>query len=73
MARIQIKLDRKLIKYGIIVENFVHLIEMIGGFYHSIHTICFFLVIFFQERMLKSSFFKQIYSIIPDAYIDYVV
>ncbi|CDW73325.1 UNKNOWN [Stylonychia lemnae] len=61
MAQINIKLDRKTLKYVRQVESIFDVLESIGGFKESIFSIIFIMLIFFQERMFKGSFIKQLY------------
>ncbi|CDW79323.1 UNKNOWN [Stylonychia lemnae] len=63
MASIQIQLDRRNIQYGIVVDNLIVTLEKIGGFKGVIFSLGLICVRYFQERLFKSSFFKQIYQV----------
>ncbi|CDW88989.1 UNKNOWN [Stylonychia lemnae] len=62
VAAISIHLERKSIKYVRLVENVFDVLESIGGFKESIHSIILIMIIFFQERLFKGSFIKQLYQ-----------
>ena len=61
MASVVLKLDRVKYKYVRRVEHIFDVVEKIGGFKESLYAIIIFLVFFFQERLFKSAFFKEIY------------
>lgn len=60
-AEVQIRLDQKYTIYGRIADNVIKGLESIGGFFESLMHIGMLLVFFFQERLFKSSFIKQLY------------
>ncbi|CDW72606.1 UNKNOWN [Stylonychia lemnae] len=61
-ASIQVVLDKRTMKYVRQVENLFDVLESIGGFKESIFSIILILIIFFQERLFKASFIKQLYQ-----------
>jgi hypothetical protein len=46
-----------------VADNIFTGLESVGGFYESISHIGFLLVFFFQERLFKSSFLRQLYQV----------
>ncbi|CDW83701.1 UNKNOWN [Stylonychia lemnae] len=62
LASIQIILDNKSVKYVRLVESIFDVLESIGGFKESVFSIIFLIVAFFQERLFKGSFIKQLYQ-----------
>jgi hypothetical protein len=56
-------LDSKEITYGRVVDTIFSGLETVGGFYESISHIGLLLVFFFQERLFKSSFLRQLYQV----------
>lgn len=60
-ATIRLNLDKRSVKYGRLADNLISGLESIGGFIESMMHIGFLLVIFFQERLFKSSFMRHLY------------
>lgn len=54
-------MHKRSIKYVRIVESLFDVVESVGGFKESIHSIIFILIVFFQERLFKGAFLKQLY------------
>ncbi|TNV85024.1 hypothetical protein FGO68_gene16794 [Halteria grandinella] len=63
VAQLNLRLDQKYAIYGRVADNLISGLESIGGFYESMMHIGFLLVFFFQERLFKSSFLKQLYQV----------
>jgi hypothetical protein len=61
LAQVIVKLDQKLVIYGRLADTVFTGLESIGGFYESVSHIGLLLVFFFQERLFKSSFLRQLY------------
>jgi hypothetical protein len=62
-ASIDVKLGDKIVIYGRVADTIFSGLESIGGFFHSVTNIGFVLVFFFQERLFKSSFIRQLYQV----------
>ncbi|TNV74197.1 hypothetical protein FGO68_gene741 [Halteria grandinella] len=62
-AQVRLKLDQKMVIYGRVADTIFSGLEQIGGFMESLMHIGFLLVFFFQERLFKSSFIRQLYQI----------
>ncbi|TNV84725.1 hypothetical protein FGO68_gene11045 [Halteria grandinella] len=63
IVQVKIRMDQKRVIYGRVADTLFNGLEEIGGFYESIRHIGFLLVFFFQERLFKSSFLRQLYQI----------
>lgn len=63
MARIIVRLDQKSLIYGRVAETIINGLEAIGGFNESLMHIGILLVFFFQERLFKTSFLRQLYIV----------
>eukprot|EP00347_Sterkiella_histriomuscorum_P001486 403371850 len=63
LATIKIQLDRRNVQFGIIIDNLIVTLEKVGGFKGAMFSLGFLFVAYFQERLFKSSFFKQIYQV----------
>lgn len=61
MAAVKMRLDQKYVVYGRLADTIFSGLETIGGFYESLIHIGMVVVFFFQERLFKSSFLRQIY------------
>lgn len=66
MATVRVILDKKRVIYGRVADNLFSAMESVGGFHESLMHIGFMLVCFFQERLFKSSFLRQLYQIAAD-------
>jgi hypothetical protein len=62
-ASIVLALDKRSIYHGRIADNIVKGLESIGGFFESLMHIGLLLVFFFQERLFKSAFIRQLYQV----------
>lgn len=58
LASVEVRLDKKSVLYGRVADNVFTALESIGGFMESLMHIGTLVVIFFQERLFKSSFLK---------------
>lgn len=65
-ATLIVRLDNKSIVYGRLADTLFNALESIGGFYESIRHIGLLAVFFFQERLFKSSFIRQLYQVDPE-------
>ncbi|TNV83771.1 hypothetical protein FGO68_gene3547 [Halteria grandinella] len=63
MASVKMRLDSKYIVYGRLADTIFSGLETIGGFYESLIHIGMVVVFFFQERLFKSSFLRQLYQV----------
>ncbi|TNV84898.1 hypothetical protein FGO68_gene5339 [Halteria grandinella] len=63
LASAKIRLDNTQVIYGRVADNLFSALESIGGFHESLMHIGFMAVIFFQERLFKSSFLRQLYQV----------
>jgi hypothetical protein len=63
MGRVRVMLDMKTVTYGRVADTIFSALEAIGGFYESLMHIGILFVFFFQERLFKSSFFRQLYQV----------
>ena len=63
MGRVRVMLDMKTVTYGRVVDTIFSALEVIGGFYESLMHIGVLFVFFFQERLFKSSFLRQLYQV----------
>lgn len=61
VASINLMMSRRSIKFVRYVESIFQVLESIGGFKESLHSIILFMIIFFQERLFKGAFLKQLY------------
>ncbi|TNV83661.1 hypothetical protein FGO68_gene8648 [Halteria grandinella] len=52
--------------YMRVADNIFSGLESIGGFFESLMHIGAIIVVFFQERLFKGSFLKQLYQVTPD-------
>jgi hypothetical protein len=60
-ASVTIRKDRQSVVYGRVADSVFSGMESIGGFLESLMHIGALLVFFFQERLFKSSFLRQLY------------
>jgi hypothetical protein len=51
------------VTYGRVADTIFSALEAIGGFYESLMHIGILFVFFFQERLFKSSFLRQLYQV----------
>ncbi len=63
MGRVRVMLDMKAVTYGRVADTIFSALEAIGGFYESLMHIGILFVFFFQERLFKSSFLRQLYQV----------
>jgi hypothetical protein len=56
-------MDQKRVVFGRVAENLFTGLESVGGFYESMMHIGVMFVFFFQQRLFKSSFMRQVYQI----------
>jgi hypothetical protein len=63
MGRVRVILDIKAVTYGRVADTIFSALEAIGGFYESLMHIGILFVFFFQERLFKSSFLRQLYQV----------
>lgn len=61
IAEVIVRIDQRSVKYQRTTDTVVSGLEAIGGFQESIMHIGFMMVFFFQERLFKGSFLKQLY------------
>lgn len=62
-ASLSITLDKRSLLHGRIADSIVSGLESIGGFFESLMHIGLLLVFFFQERLFKSAFLRQLYQV----------
>ena len=62
MVEIDFKLDRTAVRYVRIVETVFGIMEKIGGFKETVFSVIGLMVVFFQERLFKGAFLKQLYQ-----------
>jgi hypothetical protein len=63
MASVKVRLDPKTVIYGRVADTMLSGLEAIGGFNESLMHIGILFVFFFQERLFKSSFMRQVYML----------
>eukprot|EP00347_Sterkiella_histriomuscorum_P010637 403375507 len=61
IAQITVQMNKRTLKYVRQVEHLFDVVESIGGFKESLHSIVFIMIVFFQERLFKGAFLKQLY------------
>ena len=63
MATVKVRLDQKSILFTRKASSIFNGLESIGGFYESLRHIGLLLVIYFRDRLFKSSFLRQLYQV----------
>jgi hypothetical protein len=63
LGTVRLKLSSKSAIYGRVADSIFNGLEATGGFYESIYHLGVMLVFFFQERLFKSSFLRQLYQV----------
>lgn len=66
LGTVKLRLSSKSVVYGRVADSIFSGLEATGGFYESMHHLGVLLVFFFQERLFKSSFMKQLYQVPSD-------
>ena len=63
LATVKVRLDQKSILFTRKASTIFNGLESIGGFYESLRHIGLLLVIYFRDRLFKSSFLRQLYQV----------
>jgi hypothetical protein len=63
LATVKIRLDQKSVIFGRVSESLLKALEEIGGFLESMMIIGTIMVLFFQKRLFKGAFIKELYQV----------
>ncbi|TNV84426.1 hypothetical protein FGO68_gene15845 [Halteria grandinella] len=63
VAQVRIRMDQREVTYGRVADTIFSALEQIGGFMESLMHLGLLLVFFFQERLFKSAFIRQLYQV----------
>lgn len=63
LSSVKVRLDQKEIIYGRVADTIFSGLESCGGFFESLIHIGMVIVFFFQERLFKRSFLRQLYQV----------
>jgi hypothetical protein len=63
LLSVKVVLDSKSVGYGRVSESVLKALEEIGGFSESMMHIGVLMVLFFQRRLFKGAFIKQLYQV----------